>query len=240
MEYYEHSKFGIDWAPYQTMFPGESKSGTINRMTEIVIFLNPHWKGLVAEEKWKGNWDVYRDHFSQSLAHKIEKLNFIDFKLRALLLFVSSVRVTEAFKKQLEEYRCICRYDEHKQNAWIQSDFNEICVEGEHRKVAKNGKKKGKKNGKNGKIRKNEEQEDDDDDDPNILDVDGTSNAMFLQKIRHYGGARFDGVGTRGMRQFGATWNDMKNLGRDKKISLVTLAEMMISLLEEWKRELEL
>ncbi|KAF1767788.1 hypothetical protein GCK72_007747 [Caenorhabditis remanei] len=117
MEYYEHSKFGIDWAPYQTMFPGESKSGTINRMTEIVIFLNPHWKGLVAEEKWKGNWDVYRDHFSQSLAHKIEKLNFIDFKLRALLLFVSSVRVTEAFKKHLEEYRCICRYDEHKQNA---------------------------------------------------------------------------------------------------------------------------
>ncbi|KAF1767780.1 hypothetical protein GCK72_007739 [Caenorhabditis remanei] len=35
-------------------------------------------------------------------------------------------------------------------------------------------------------------------------------------------------------------WNDMKNLGRDKEISLVTLAEMMISLLEEWKRELEL
>ncbi|EFO96254.1 hypothetical protein CRE_14700 [Caenorhabditis remanei] len=116
----------------------------------------------------------------EEMTHKIEKLIFLDLKLRALLLFLSSVRVTEAFKKQLEEYRCICRYDEHKQNAWIQSDCNEICVEGEHRKVAKNGKKKGKKNGKNGKIRKDEEQEDDDDDEDHDEKADDDDNAVVV------------------------------------------------------------
>ncbi|KAF1767782.1 hypothetical protein GCK72_007749 [Caenorhabditis remanei] len=159
MEHYEHSKFGINWAEYQTMFPGESKSVTINRMTEIVmiqslmekalklldrgikiqkpIVLNPHWRGLVEEEKWKGNWLSYRDH--QSLSHKIEKLNFIDLKYRVLLLFVTSRRVTAQFKKELVEALCTCRYDEHNR---IKS-----C----------NEKKKGKKNEK---IRKDEEQDD--------------------------------------------------------------------------------
>ncbi|EFO96256.1 hypothetical protein CRE_14701 [Caenorhabditis remanei] len=152
MEYYEHSKFGIDLALYQTMFAGECKSDTKNRMTEIVmiqslmekalklldrgikiqkpIILNPHWRGLVEEEKWKGNWDLYRDHYRQRFAHRIEHLYFIDVKYHALLLFATSRRVTDQFKKELEEDRCICRYDEHNQNAWIQSDCNEVIVEG--------------------------------------------------------------------------------------------------------------
>ncbi|KAF1767771.1 hypothetical protein GCK72_007730 [Caenorhabditis remanei] len=149
MEYFNKNLFGIDWSSYLTMFPGETGSPTINRNMEVTmlqrlldqgiahkepVILSDFWECRVEEERWRGTWDSYRDHFNYSLAHhKIEHLYFIDLKYRALMLFVSSGKVTDAFKKELEEGECVCHYDAHSRIVSLVSKDQQVEVSAEPR-----------------------------------------------------------------------------------------------------------
>ncbi|EFO96383.1 hypothetical protein CRE_14578 [Caenorhabditis remanei] len=192
MEYFDENMFGINWSQYLIMFPTEGKSKRINRKIEITILqrlleqgmvnkeplvLNDFWRCLVEEEKWRGTWGSYRDHYRQSMAHKIQDLKFIDSKHRALMLYVSSRSVSETFKEELAKDECVCQFDENSRIISIVSKDGQVDVGGNTlRKFTGNNKRKNKKKDEKKDDKDDEEDEKEEDDDE--VKVTGDKTAL--------------------------------------------------------------
>ncbi|EFO87085.1 hypothetical protein CRE_28960 [Caenorhabditis remanei] len=113
MEFYDDWMLGIDWFEYEIMYPDERRSPYINRFMEINMLqmvlekglqkmepfsLNDFWETTVEQEKWNGRWETFRNHFKDNIGKQVETLIFIPIKYRALILYVTSMRVSEEFK----------------------------------------------------------------------------------------------------------------------------------------------
>ncbi|EFP09896.1 hypothetical protein CRE_21374 [Caenorhabditis remanei] len=192
MEYYNKNLYGINWSEYLKMFPGKGKSKLVSRKMEVTmlqrlldqgivnkepVVLNAFWQCLVEEEKWGGIWERYREHFRQSVAHRIQHLKFMDSKYRALMLYVSSRRVTDTFKKELAKDECVCQYDEYDRIISIVSKDKQVDVGGKtlSKVPARYNWKTQKDNEKDDKENENKEEdneEEDEDDEKEYQDDD--------------------------------------------------------------------
>ncbi|KAF1754651.1 hypothetical protein GCK72_021214 [Caenorhabditis remanei] len=95
--------------------------------------LNDFWETTVEQEKWNGRWETFRNHYKDNLGKQVESLNFIPIKYRALIIYVTSLRVSDEFKMKLASEYCQCKFDEHGRIVAIRSD--DVVGTGKHRKL---------------------------------------------------------------------------------------------------------
>ncbi|KAF1767776.1 hypothetical protein GCK72_007735 [Caenorhabditis remanei] len=202
MENYNKNLYGIDWSLYLKMFPGKMRSPTIDRKMEVTMLqrlldqgiinkepvtLDPFWRNIVEEEKWGGDWNTYKKHFSGGLWKKIESLNFISTEYRALMMYVSSRTVSETFEKELEKDGCVCQFDEHDRIISIVSKNKLVDVGGKKLgNIAPNKNRKNKK--KNEKDdeedeNKEEDKKEDEEDETKEEDWDQSNSVITIERF---------------------------------------------------------